>query len=230
MTDFFRDSLFPLLLTLGGFQLGLFCQKKLRTPLCNPIVIGALFVLAVLRLTGLDIGTYQAGSGKISWLLTPATISLAIPLYEQLRRLQRNLGAILAGIAAGTLSSLVFIVGFSLLVGFDRALSVSLLPKSVTTAIGVPLSELSGGIASVTAAAIVLTGILANVLSPWLFRLFRLQGELERGVALGTAGHVIGTSRANELSPLVGAVSSLSLVAAGLLTAVLFPLALRFIT
>lgn len=229
MTDFFSASLLPLLLTLMGFQLGLFLQRKLRSPLCNPIVIGALFVLVCLRLTGLDIGSYQAGNQKISWLLTPATISLAIPLYEQLRILKKDLAAILAGVAAGTLAGLGFIVGFVLLADFDAALGVSLLPKSVTTAIGVPLSELSGGMVSVTAAAIVLTGILANVLSPWLFRLFRFRGELAQGVALGTSGHVIATSKANELSPLTGAVSSLSLVTAGLLTAVLFPLAVQFL-
>lgn len=230
MTDFFHQSLLPLLLTLLGYQLGLCCQRKLRSPLCNPIVIGALFVLLVLRLTGLDIAGYQAGNGKISWLLTPATISLAIPLYGQLRVLKKNLAAILVGIAAGTVSGLVFIAALAVWLGFDGALSVSLLPKSVTTAIGVPLSELSGGMVSVTAAAIVLTGILANVLSPYLFRLFRLKSPIAQGVALGTAGHVIATGRANELGPLTGAVSSLSLVTAGLLTAVLFPVLVNFIT
>ena len=229
MSDFFSNSLFPLALTLLGYRLGLFCQRKLRSPLCNPILIAVFFVLGALALTGLDVGSYQAGNSRIAWLLTPATIALAVPMYEQLQVLKKDLRAMFAGITAGTLASLLFIVLFSLLAGFERTLTVSLLPKSVTTAIGAPLSELSGGTAALATAAIICTGILANVLSPWLFRLFRLENPIARGVALGTAGHVIGTSKANEISPLVGAVSSLSLVTAGLLTAAIFPLAVKFI-
>ena len=195
----------------------------------NPLLIAVLLVLGVLLLTGLDMETYQTGNRWLTWLITPATISLAIPLYEQFRVLRRKLPAVLAGIAAGTASSLVFILLFGILAGFDRVLTVSLLPKSVTTAIGVSLSELSGGSGAITTAAIIVTGILANVLSPWLFRLFRLHDRIAQGVALGTAGHIIGTSKANELHALTGAASSLSLVSAGLMTAVLFPLALRFL-
>ena len=229
MNDFFRESIFPLFLTLAGYQLGLFCQRKLRTPLCNPLVVAVFFVLGVLTLTGLDIGSYQAGNRSIGWRLTPATIALALPMYEQLQVMKKQPAAIFAGITAGALSSLVFIGGFAMLAGFERVLTVALLPKSVTTAIGAPLSELSGGLASLTTAAIILTGILSNVLCPYLFRLFRLKSPFAKGVALGTAGHVMGTSKANELSPLIGAVSSLSLVTAGLVTAAVFPLAVNLL-
>ena len=129
-----------------------------------------------------------------------------------------------AGIAAGALSCLAMVLLFGILFRFDRALTISLLPKSVTSAIGVPLSSLSGGVASITTAAIILTGILASVAGPMLCKLFGLKDEISRGVAFGTSGHVIGTAKANELSPLTGAVSSLSLVTAGLLTAAVFPL------
>jgi putative effector of murein hydrolase len=158
--------------------------------------------------------------------MTPATVCLAIPMYEQLKVLRKNLGAILAGVTAGAVSCLVFLLVFGGILGFDRELIVSLLPKSVTTAIGVPLSTLSGGVASITTAAIILTGITGAVLGPVLCKLFRLKDEISRGVAFGTAGHVIGTAKANEFSPLTGAVSSLSLVVAGLLTALVMPLLL----
>ena len=118
---------------------------------------------------------------------------------------------------------------FGLLAGFDRMLTLSLMPKSVTTAIGVPLAQMVGGMTPVTTAAIILTGITASILGPWLCKLFRLTDDISRGVAFGTAGHVIGTAKANELSKLTGAVSSLSLVVAGLLTAILFPLAASFL-
>ena len=124
----------------------------------------------------------------------------------------------------------LMVLVFSLVWGFDRELTVSLLPKSVTSAIGVPLSTLSGGVASIATAAIILTGILASVLGPTLCKLFKLDDDISRGAAFGTAGHVIGTAKANELSALTGAVSSLSLVTAGLLTAVIFPLAVKLIS
>lgn len=224
MTELLQLELSSLVLTLLAFRLGQWLQSRTKSPICNPLLVAVVLVLGFMALTGLENGTYQAACKHLSWLMTPATVCLAIPMYEQLKILRKNLGAIVAGVAAGAVSCLVVILAFAAICGFDRELAVSLLPKSVTTAIGVPLSTLSGGIASVTTAAIILTGILAAVLGPALCKLFRLEDPVARGVAFGTAGHVIGTSRANELSELTGAVSSLSLVAAGLLTAVVFPL------
>ena len=136
---------------------------------------------------------------------------------------------ILVGVAAGAVSCLMMVLGLSLLFGFDRELTVSLLPKSVTTAIGVPLSQMAGGMTPITTAAIILTGITASVLGPSLCKLFRLTDEIARGAAFGTAGHVIGTAKATEMSKLTGAVSSLSLVVAGLLTAIVLPLVANLI-
>ena len=229
MADFLQSSLFFLILTLLAYQLGLLCQKKLRSPICNPILIAVILVLVFLRLTGVSVADYQAGNSRISWLMTPATVCLAIPMYEQFQTLKKNLRAIFAGVACGALSCLVMVFLCALVFGFDRTLTVSLLPKSVTSAIGAPISTLSGGIASITTAAIILSGILANILSTSLFRLFRLTEPVAQGVALGTAGHVIATAKGNEISPLVGAVSSLSLVTAGLLTAGVLSLVTQWI-
>ena len=224
VNELLKLELFSIVLTLLAFRLGQLLQNKTKSPICNPILVAVILVLGFMALTGLENGTYQAACSRLSWLMTPATVCLAIPMYEQLKVLRKNLGAILAGVAAGAVSCLVFLLVFGGILGFDRELTVSLLPKSVTTAIGVPLSTLSGGIASITTAAIILTGITAAVLGPVLCKLFKLEDPVARGAAFGTAGHVIGTSKANELSPLTGAVSSLSLVVAGLLTAVVFPL------
>lgn len=223
MAEFFEIGIFPLLLTLAAFRIGQLCQRKWKHPLLNPTLIGAVLVVLFLLLTGMDVKDYTAGTGKISWLMTPATISLAIPMYEQFRVLRKNLGAIAAGVAAGSVSCLGTLLLFGVLLGFDKVLTVSLMPKSVTTAIGVPLSELFGGMGGVTTAAIIITGISANMMGSTLCRWFRITDPAAQGVAFGTAGHVIGTARANELDPLTGAVSSLSLVVAGLLTALLFP-------
>lgn len=224
MADLLSIGILPVALTLIAFLAGQRLQQKLKSPLLNPILAAVVIVLVFLALTGLPVSDYKAGMGSLSWLLTPATICLAVPMYEQFQVLKKNLPMILAGVAAGAVSCLIVVALFGILVGFDSVLTISLLPKSITTAIGVALSEMMGGMTGVTTAAIVFTGIFASIMGPAFCRLFRLTDPVAMGVAFGTAGHVIGTSKANELSPLTGAVSSLSLVVAGLLTAVVLPL------
>lgn len=224
MTELLNLELTSVVITLLAYQIGLFLQKKAKHPACNPILIAVVLVLVFISATGLENRVYQAANVRLSWLMTPATVCLAIPMYEQLDILRKNLKALAAGIAAGTVSCLVLILLLAFVFRFDRALTVSLLPKSVTAAIGVPLSTLSGGVSSITTAVILVTGIAAAVLGPTLCKLFKLEDDISRGAAFGTAGHVIGTARAGEMSPLTGAVSSLSLVVAGLLTALVFPL------
>lgn len=222
-------SIFSVALTLGAFQIGLWCQKKWKNPLCNPILIAVILVIGFLLLTGLPNEQYQEGSRLFSWLLTPATVCLALPLYRQFKALKKNLWAILAGVSAGTVTSLgcIFLLGW--VFSMDRTLLVSLLPKSITTAMGIALSEQAGGIVSLTSAAIIITGILGSLLGQLLCKLLRIRNPVAQGVAFGTASHVIGTSRASELGQLQGAVSSLSLTVAGLLTAVLFPILCHFL-
>lgn len=230
MAELLQDiALFPLVLTLGSYQIGLWCQKKTKSALCNPLLIAAILSAGILLLTSCDLQVYQAGTAGISWLLTPATVCLAVPLYEQLKVLKSHLGAILTGVCAGTLTSLVCIFLMCRMFRLDTLLTLSLLPKSVTTAIGMALSEAADGISALTAAAIIITGILGNLCGSALCRLLRITHPIAQGVGFGTASHVIGTSRAGEIDPLAGAVSSLSLTVAGILTAVLFPLALTLL-
>ena len=229
MTDLLSISILPVLLTLLAFRAGQFLQEKTKSPICNPILVAVILVLLALGGTGMELSVYQQGATMLSWLMTPATICLAISMYEQFRALRENIPMILTGVAAGAVSCLGMVLVFSLLAGFDSALTVSLLPKSVTTAIGVPLSQIAGGVASVTTAAIILTGITASVLGPWLCRIFQLTDDISRGVAFGTAGHVIGTAKANEFGPPTGAVSSLSLTIAGIATTVLLSFLSQFV-
>ena len=229
MAEFFSIGIFPLILTLAAFRVGQLCQAKWKSPLLNPILVAAVLVMGFLLASGMDIGVYKAGTASISWLMTPATIAMAIPMYEQFQALKKNLGAIAAGVAAGAVSCIAVLTVCGVLLQFDTAVTVSLMPKSVTTAIGVSLSEMFGGMGGVTTAAIVITGIFANMMGTTFCRLFRITDPIARGAAFGTAGHVVGTARANELDPLTGAVSSLSLVVAGLLTAVLMPVLTGFL-
>lgn len=221
--------LFAIVLTVGIYQFALWCQKKTGFVLCNPILVSALLIIGILLITGIPAETYQAGTSVFSWLLTPATVCLAVPLYGQLKILKKNLPAILAGVAAGTFASLAVVMSMCLLFAFGRDVTVSMLPKSITTAIGLVLSRENGGIESLTSMVIMVTGILGNIMGPSLCKLLRLNDPISQGVAYGTASHVVGTSRAMAQNPLTGAVSSLSLMVAGILTVVIFPVICAFL-
>ena len=169
---------------------------------------------------------YQEAVRPLSFLMTPATICLALSFYEQLMKLKKHLAMICIGVTVGTISSMGSILVMAKLFGLEQQLLASLLPKSVTTAIGVALCEEAGGIPAVTTAAIISTGILGNMTGPALCRLFHFRHPVAQGVAFGTASHVIGTARAQELDPVTGAVSTLSLTLAGLLTAICYSLIL----
>ena len=224
MNEFLSQlPLFSLVLTIGAYQIGLFFQRKWKTPLCNPLLISVALIVAVLLVTGFSVETYQADMKIFSWLITPATVALAVPLYQQLQRLKKNLPAILAGVAAGAVAALGSVFALCALFGLDRQTTVSLLPKSITTAIGMVISGQNGGIEALTSLVIAFTGIVGCVTGPILCKLLKLDHPIAQGVAFGTSAHVIGTSKASELGSIQGAVSSLSLVVAGILTAVLFP-------
>lgn len=222
-------SLLPMALTVGAFMLGAWVQKKTKCVAFNPIIVAVVLIVGFLLITKYPIENYQAGTKPISWFITPATVCLALPLYEQLKTLKKNLPAILIGVLAGTVTSLLVVLSMCMLFKTDRSITVSLLPKSITTAMGIVLSGQNGGIEALTAAVIIVTGIIGNLSGSLLCKVFRIKDPIAQGVAFGTASHVVGTSRANELSPLIGAVSSLSLAVAGIFTAIAFPIMMMFI-
>ena len=218
------SSLFAVLLTLGAYELGCLCQQRTGLAVCSPILLGAVGVAFVLSVLGIPVPVYRQGCETFSWLLTPATVCLAVPLHTRFSRLQRNLPALLDGITAGTLTSLLGIGGLCWIMELDSALTASLLPKSITTAMGIVVSEAMGGDSAITTAAIIATGILGSVTGPAFCQLFRLTSPAAKGVAFGTAAHVIGTSKAAEYGPTAEAAGSLAMVVAGVMTAVLCPL------
>lgn len=217
-------TLWPVLLTLGAYLLAVKIRSRWDYAILNPILVSFLVVLGLMLALDLPNAQYQAGWEKCSWLLTPSTICLAIPLYRELQALKKDLPAILLGICSGTLVGLGTIFFLCQFWGLDQPLTVSLLPKSITTALGIALAEEMGGYPAITTMAIIVTGIGGSIAGDFLCRVFRIRSQVAQGTAFGTAAHVVGTSRATEISPLTGAVSSLSLVVAGILTAVILPL------
>lgn len=156
----------------------------------------------------------------MSWFLTPATVCLAIPLYEQWQLLKKNYKAVIVGITSGVLTSLLTVFVLSLVMNLDHAQYVTLLPKSITTAIGMGLSEELGGYVTITVAVIVITGVLGNIFGEVICKLFRIEEPIAKGLALGSASHAIGTAKAMEMGEIEGAMSSLSIAVAGILTVV----------
>ena len=230
MTEFLNSSsFFCCALTLVAFAAAQAMQNRFKLAILNPILLSAAAIIAVLKLLDIPNETYQAGCKVLTYLLTPATICLALAFYERFQELKAHLGAISAGVLAGTVASLGSVYILARLFGLDAALTASLLPKSVTNAIGVALSEEIGGVAAITTAAIVITGTLGNIVGPALCRLLRLEDPIHQGVALGTAAHVIGTARAAQMHPMAGAVSSLSLTLAGLITCVFMSFLTQFL-
>ena len=164
--------------------------------------------------------TYNAGASYLSWFLTPATVCLAIPLYEQWNLLKKNIKAVALGITAGVLTSLVTVLALSVIMGLSHADYVTLLPKSITTAIGMGVSEELGGYVTITVAVIVVTGVLGNILGEFVCKIFRITEPISKGLALGSSAHAIGTAKAIEMGEVEGAMSSLAIAVAGILTVI----------
>ena len=204
-------------------------QKKGKLAIFNPLLIASAIVIAFLEIGGIPNETYQTGCQILNWLITPATICLSISLYEQFQKLKKEMAAICIGVLAGTVCSLGSVYLLCQAFSLDQTILFSLLPKSVTTAIGSALSQELGGIVAITTAVIVITGVLGSVLGPALCKLLRLTDPVAQGVAFGTASHVVGTTKALQLSELAGAVSSFSLTFAGLVTAILLSILAQFI-
>jgi predicted murein hydrolase (TIGR00659 family) len=220
---------FGTVITLLAYEIGVVAKRKLKVAIVNPLLIAVILVISFLVVFHVDYGTYENGAKYISYFLTPATVSLAIPLYRRLELLKKYPKAIFVGIASGVLTAMVSIFLMSLAFGLTHTQYVTLLPKSITTAIALGVSEKMGGIAGLTVVSISITGILGNVAAETVCRLFHIEEPIARGLAIGTASHAMGTSKAMELGEIEGAMSSLSIVVAGVMTVVAVPFFARLI-
>ena len=221
MHEFIAGSAtFGVVLSLVCYYIGVLLKKKFNSGIMNPLLISIILTIAVLLLFRIDYADYNSSAKYLSWLLTPATVSLAIPLYMELDRLKKNFRAILISIFVGTVTSLVSILLFALIFRFSHSQFVTFLPKSITTAIGMGISEEMGGIVPITVAAIIVTGILCNIIGEGVLKLCRVTDPIAKGLAMGTSAHAIGTARAMEMGEVEGAMSSLAIVTAGIITVI----------
>lgn len=217
---FLNSAYFGVVLSISAYFLGSFIRKKTGLSVFNPLLIAIIISIVVLVTCKIDYQAYNESAKYMSYLLTPATVSLAVPLYEQLDALKKNTVAIILGIASGVLTGLSSILAMGILFGFTHEEYVTFLPKSITTAIGIGVSEELGGFVSVTAAVIIITGVLGSVIAEPVLRLFRIKDPVAKGIAIGSASHAVGTSKAMEIGKTEGAMSSLSIVVSGIMTVI----------
>ena len=226
MNAIINSPLFGILLTLVAFEIGVLISQKFKYSFLNPLLIGNILIVGFLLITGISLESYNVGGDYISVMLSPATVVLAVPLYRQIQKLRQFWMPILAGIFAGSLTSIGCVIFFSKILGLSSTLMLSILPKSVTIPMGSVISAQIGGIPSVTIIAITVTGITGAVTAPAVCRFCHIKHKVAQGIAIGTASHALGTTRAMEMGEVQGAMSSLSIGIAGLFMAVVAPLLL----
>ena len=229
MAEFMQNSAYAgVTISLVSYAIGAKLKRKFGFGFLNPLLISIIVTILVLVGCNVSYETYNEGAKYLSWLLTPATVCLAIPLYEEFELLKNNAKAVLLGVLAGVITSLLTVFVLAKMMGLSHQNYVTLLPKSITTAIGMGVSEELGGHVTITVAVIVITGVIGNILGEFICKLFRIQEPISKGLALGTAAHAIGTAKAMELGDVEGAMSSLSIAVAGVITVVLATLFASF--
>jgi predicted murein hydrolase (TIGR00659 family) len=231
MNEFFLNSTyFGVVLSLLSYWAALKISAKVKSTLCNPLLVASVIIIAVLLLFGIEYETFDKGAAYLTYFLNPATVCLAVPLYRQFEVLKSNLKAILLGIFSGCVACMITLLGFSAIFAFSPELTASILPKSITTAIAIGLSAEIGGMPSVTVACIVFTGIFGACTASMMFKIFKIEEPVAQGLATGASAHAIGTSRAIELGEVQAAMSSLAIVVTGIITVVIVPIVMGMIS
>lgn len=221
MSEFTETSMFAgVTVSLLAYIIGALLKKKFKLAIFNPLLISIVLTIIMLVIADIDYDVYAQGADYLSWFLTPATVCLAIPLYEQWELLKHNVKAVMLGITAGVLASLTTVLVLSLIMHLSHEEYVTLLPKSITTAIGMGVSEELGGYVTITVAVIIVTGVIGNIFGELICKIFRITEPISKGIAFGSASHAIGTAKAMELGDVEGAMSSLSIAVSGIFTVV----------
>ena len=222
MNEFFQNSMFAgVTLSLMSYMAGMALKKKFKLGIFNPLLISIVISCMVLITGKVDYETYNEGAKYLSYLLTPATVCLAIPLYEQLELLKKNYKAVLFGLLAGTITSMTTVLVLAKICGLTHEEYVTLLPKSITTAIGMGVSEELGGYVTITVAVIIITGVLGNMFGEFICKIAHIEEPIAKGLAFGASSHAIGTAKAIEIGDVEGAMSGLAIAVSGIFTVIL---------
>lgn len=219
-----NPALLWLAVTVLAYEIGLWINRKLKTPLANPLLIATILLCALLLVTGTTVSAYNQGGSFITLFLSPATVALAVPIYRQLETFKKHFIPILLGALVGSAVSIGSVFLLCRFFGLSDEMLFSLLPKSVTTPIGIEVARSLGGIPAITAIAIIITGLFGAMVLPAFLKKIGISHPVTTGIAIGTSAHAVGTSRALELGETEGAMSGLAIGVAGLFTALLVTL------
>lgn len=230
INELVADSVFfGMILSLAAYKVGFEIQKKYKKVFLNPLLISIVIIIGILTAAGIDYETYQQGAKYLSYFLTPVTVCLAVPLYKQLQVLKENVVAVMISIFLGCLSHAGILIAIAALFHMENQLLFSLMPKSITTAIALGVTNELGGIQGVTVIGVMIAGISGAVVGPSILKAVGVKEPIAQGLALGSASHAIGTSKAVELGEIQAAMSSLAIVVTGILTVVIVPWIASFI-
>lgn len=224
-----QNTAFGVSLTLISYEFGKWIQKKTGLKALSPLLSGTLFIIGVLLVGDINYDNYKQGANIISFLVGPATVTFAVPLYKNLRIIKENLILILIGIFGGLLTGLLSVFGLCLIFGINKQVTISLFPKSVTSSIGFAISEMISGTPEITLVMILVAGITGYVVGEWVFKIFKIDNPVIKGISLGTSSHIVGTAKAMELGEKEGAMSSAAITVAGLMMVFLVPLFMKII-
>ncbi|WP_373899205.1 LrgB family protein [Haloimpatiens sp. FM7315] len=229
MSNIFSNPLFGLIISVAAFELGCILYKKTKLPVFNPLLVSITIIILFLKIFNISLESYNNGASIINFFLAPSTVVLAVPLYKKIKLLQAHALPIIAGIVVGSASGIISIIYLSKAFSLKSTLGVSLIPKSITTPIGIEISKQLGGIPAVTVSVIIITGILGAIIGPSICKIFRIKDQVAVGISLGTASHAIGTTKAMEIGEVEGAMSGLAIGIAGLVTVFLAPVLFRLL-
>ncbi len=229
MYNILDTPIFGIILTISFFNIALYIQRKTKISILNPLLISILGIILFLKLSDIPYTNYKIGADAINYFLGPVTIVLAVPLYKQFDLFKRHMIEIIAGICCGVISSFISIIIIGRLTNSNTDIINSLIPKSITTPMGLSLTNTLSGIESITVVAIVLTGILGAIVAPIIFKIGNIKHPVAKGIALGTSAHALGTTKALEMGEVEGAMSGLAIGIAGIITVILVPILINFI-
>ncbi len=213
-----------LIVSVAAYGVGCWIKSRTRSPLANPLLIGSILVALIVQYSPLSLAQYRNGGAIITLFIVPATVGLAMQINRQWPALRSNAIPVIGACIIGSITSVVSVWLLCRVFGIDKAVTASLLPKSVTTAISIDLSERSGGIPSLTVSAVILTGILSAILSPFFIKALQLKNRIGNGIAIGVSGHALGTAKALEIGETEGAFSGIALGLSGIATSIMYAL------
>lgn len=229
MYNVFDTEIFGVILTILFFNIGIYIQKKTNKPIFNPLLIATLGIILFLSITKIPYESYKLGGDRINFFLGPVTIVLAVPLYKQFDLFKKYLLEILIGISCGVVVSFISIKLIGHFTNADVDIINSLIPKSITTPMGISLTKTLNGVEAITVVSIILTGILGAIISPIVFKIGKINNPVAKGISLGTSAHALGTTKALEMGEVEGAMSSLSIGVSGVLTVIIVPILMNFV-